>query len=411
MFINYSGGDRFIKRAVVYRAPRNESDTKLIENDRDDPLPSVTLQAVTRPSKAAASAPAAARTTENTDSLLLREIQEQPVTLSRMLEEGWTHIRGVCRSIRAFSPEWINIAARGTSDNAARYAQYLFGAFNGLSVGLAAPSLFTLYEAAPRLSRALTIGISQSGRSPDIVTVVTEARKQGGATLAITNDPESPLAKASQHCIRLTVGEEKSVAATKTYTNQLMALAMLSAALGDERGRRRDLARVPAAVAEALKQCGPFIAGSRGFADANRFLVLARGFNYATAYEIALKMKEMSYVVAEPYSVADLLHGPVAMLEEGFPVMVVAPSGRGLADVPKLLDLLAERKTRIICLSDQPDILKRGEVAISLPAELPEWLSPIVAVVPGQVWARSLAIAKGHDPDQPRGLNKVTLTR
>lgn len=355
--------------------------------------------------------PSPDETSENTDSLLLREIQEQPHTLARMLDEGWSEVRAVCRSIRAFSPEWINIAARGTSDNAARYAQYLFGAFNGLSVGLAAPSLFTLYEAAPRLARALTIGISQSGRSPDIVTVVTEAGKQGGATLAITNDPQSPLAKASQHCIRLTVGEEKSVAATKTYTNQLMALAMLSAALGDDRGRRRELEGVPAAVSQALDQCGTFIAGSRAFADCNRFLVLARGFNYSTAHEIALKMKEMSYVAAEPYSIADLLHGPVAMLDEGFPVLVVAPSGRGLADVPKLLDLLDERKARIICLADQPDILRRGELAVKLPVDLPEWLSPLVAVVPGQIWARSLSIAKGHNPDQPRGLNKVTLTR
>jgi glucosamine--fructose-6-phosphate aminotransferase (isomerizing) len=328
-----------------------------------------------------------------------------------MLAEGWPQMLTVCRSIRAFNPEWINIAARGTSDNAARYAQYLFGAYNGLSVGLAAPSLFTLYAAAPRLSRALTIGISQSGRSPDIVAVVAEAKKQGGVTLAITNDPASPLAKAADHTIPLTVGEEKSVAATKTYTNQLMALAMLSAALADDKTRRQELDDVSTAVADALKKCGPFVEGARAFGTATRFLVLARGFNYATAHEIALKMKEMSYVVAEPYSVADLLHGPVAMLEEGFPVLVVAPSGKGLADVPKLLDLLDERKARVITLSDREEILKRGEVAIPLPTDVPEWLSPIVAVVPGQVWARSLALAKGHDPDKPRGLAKVTLTR
>jgi glucosamine--fructose-6-phosphate aminotransferase (isomerizing) len=328
-----------------------------------------------------------------------------------MLAEGWPQMLTVCRSIRAFNPEWINIAARGTSDNAARYAQYLFGAYNGLSVGLAAPSLFTLYAAAPRLSRALTIGISQSGRSPDIVAVVAEAKKQGGVTLAITNDPASPLAQAADHTIPLTVGEEKSVAATKTYTNQLMALAMLSAALADDKTRRSELDSVSIAVADALKKCGPFVEGARAFGTATRFLVLARGFNYATAHEIALKMKEMSYVVAEPYSVADLLHGPVAMLEEGFPVLVVAPAGKGLADVPKLLDLLDERKARVITLSDREEILKRGEVAIGLPADVPEWLSPIVAVVPGQVWARSLAVAKGHDPDKPRGLAKVTLTR
>src|SRR4030095_14338978 len=177
---------------------------------------------------------------------LEREIYEQPAALARLLAEGRGPILEAARAIRAFDPQWILIAARGTSDNAARYAQYLFGAHNGLAVGLASPSLLTIYEAFPRVGRALTIGISQSGQSPDVVAVLAEARRQGGATLAITNDPESPLAAGSEHWIVLTRRREYSVPATKTYTNQLLALAMLSAALdGQAALRRPQLDRVP----------------------------------------------------------------------------------------------------------------------------------------------------------------------
>jgi glutamine---fructose-6-phosphate transaminase (isomerizing) len=344
-------------------------------------------------------------------STLSREIEEQPRALSCMLEQ-WSTVCAVADAVRAFAPEWIQIAARGTSDNAARYAQYLFGVNNGLAVGLASPSLLTIYQSFPRVGRALTIGISQSGQSPDVVAVLAEARRQGGATLAITNDSQSPLAAISEHRILLTTGREESVAATKTYTNQLLALAMLSAALDGEDGvRRTQLARVPRAVGEALAGSAPFIEGARPFRDATRFLVLARGFNYATAHEVALKIKEMSYVVAEAYSTADFLHGPVAMLEEAFPVVVVAPSGRSAAEIPALLDLLERRQARLIAISDDPATLARAEVAVPFPADLPEWLSPIVAVVPGQILARSIAIAVGRDPDRPRGLSKVTQTR
>jgi glucosamine--fructose-6-phosphate aminotransferase (isomerizing) len=345
----------------------------------------------------------------SSSSLLEREIAEQPETLARILDQGWPAVQAVARSIQEFNPEWIVIAARGTSDNAARYAQYVFGAFNRLAVGLAAPSLATLYGASPRLARALTIGISQSGQSPDIVAVLADARRQGGATLAITNNPSSPLARASQHHIALHAGEERSVAATKTYTNQLMALAMLSAAMADDRARHQELSLVPRAVEAVLSSAAATAAGAAGYRDVERLVLLARGFNYATAYEIALKIKEMSYVTAEPYSVADLLHGPVAMIEEGFPVMAVAPSGAGSDAFTELFNLLAERRARVIALSDRDDLLARAETPIKLPA-VPEWLSPIVAVVPGQVWARSLAVAKGRDPDRPRGLAKVTLT-
>ena len=322
-------------------------------------------------------------------------------------------MREAAARIRAFDPAWVVIAARGTSDNAARYGQYVLGAYNQLSVALAAPSLFTLYGALPRLGRALTIGISQSGQSPDVVSVIEEARRQGGLTIAITNEIESPLARAADLTLALASGTEHAVAATKTYTNQLFVLAMLSAELGDDRERRAELDAVPHAVEAALGDAAADAIGELAlhFVSAGRFLVLGRGFNYCTAFEIALKMKETSYVLAEPYSPPDLLHGPIAMLDCGFPVMVVAPSGKASADVGELLDMLDNRRTRVIALSDREDVLARTAWNIRLPAGVPEWLSPIVSVVSGQLWARSLAMAKGIDSDRPRGLSKVTRTR
>ena len=343
-------------------------------------------------------------------SFLEREIEEQPQTLARLLREGRSQVERAAEQIRRFDPHWVVIAARGTSDNAARYAQYLFGAQNGLGVGLAAPSLFTLYGSPPRLDRALTIGVSQSGQSPDVVAVVEEARRQGGATLSFTNDADSPLARAAESSLAIAAGPERSVAATKTYTSQLLALAMLSTALGASEDRWRELAGVPEAVAEALSS-------SRRGADAERlagapgFVVIGRGYNYATAFEIALKIKETSYVLAEPYSGADLLHGPMAMVDHRVPVLVVAPSGRGADAMPELLGQLARRGAPIAMLSDRADLLERAAIRLPLPSGVPEWVSPIVAVVPGQLFAKSLAEARGVDPDRPRGLAKVTRTR
>lgn len=341
-------------------------------------------------------------------SQLEREILEQPDVLERVLGRGKAAVEAAAHAIAGAQPSWALIAARGTSDNAARFAQYLFGANNRLGVGLAVPSLFTLYGAPPDLARALVIGVSQSGQSPDIVAVVAEGRKQGAITLAFTNDPDSPLARAAAHHVPLLAGVERAVAATKTYTAELMLLAMLSAALAGQAELWRELEAIPNAVARAIELNRDVTAAA--VHDASKFLVIGRGFNYATAFEIALKIKETSYVIAEPYSVADLLHGPVAMIDEGFPVIVVAPSGRALVDVPELLKLLRSRRARIVAITDRDDVGADADLGLRLPPGIPEWLSPVVAVVPGQLLALSFACACGLDPDAPRGLSKVTRT-
>lgn len=340
-----------------------------------------------------------------------REIREQPEALGRLLHDGRDAVVAAAATIRARDPQWVIVAARGSSDNAARYAQYVLGLRNQLAVGLAAPSLFTLYGVAPRMAHALVIGISQSGQSPDIVAVLDAARRGGAVTLAITNDPASPLALAAECVIPLLAGEEQAVAASKTYTSALCATAMLSAALASDADAWNALAELPALVERALSLNASLDRVARSLRDVGQLAVIGRGLNFCTAFEIALKVKETGYMLAEPHSFADFRHGHVAVVSRGFHALVVAPSGRTEADAIELLDLLAERRASTVALSDSKEILRLAQHALPLPVGVPEWLSPIVAVVPGQLLALAFAVARGLDPDNPRGLAKVTLTR
>jgi glucosamine--fructose-6-phosphate aminotransferase (isomerizing) len=219
------------------------------------------------------------------------------------------------------------------------------------------------------------------------------------------------LAKAADHVLPLMAGEERAVAATKTYTTELMALAMLSVALEGNAARWAELDAMPATVDKVIALNSGIAPSAEKFKNIRELVVLGRGFNYATAFEVALKIKETSYFIAEPYSVADLLHGPVAMIGDGFPVLLVAPSGEALVDVPPLLDLLQRKSALTMAISDRADVLERVAIKLPLPPGIPEWVSPIASVVPGQLWAHALALATGQNPDQPRGLTKVTLTR
>ena len=339
------------------------------------------------------------------------DLEEQPATLSRLLAEGRGEAEGAAGRIRAHGARFAVLAARGSSDNAARYAQYVLGVRNATVAALAAPSIVTRYHARPRMDGALVVGISQSGQSPDLVAVASEGRRQGAITLAITNDPASPLAQASELVLALRAGHERAVAATKTYTAQLLAVAMLSAALAGEEDAWRELTGVPHRVARAIDQGRPLVSAAAAFRAEERMLVVGRGYNLSTAFEIALKVKEACGVVADPYSSADLLHGPVALVRGGLPVMVVAPASAPFDDVMGLAELARERGARLLAITDAPSLAAQSEVALPLAPDGPEWLSPIEAVVPGQLWVQALAAARGLTPDAPPGLSKVTLTR
>jgi glucosamine--fructose-6-phosphate aminotransferase (isomerizing) len=338
-------------------------------------------------------------------SILRREIAEQPDAVARLLSREGARVARLAAPIRRLGVRFVLVAARGTSDNAARYAQYLFGILDGLPVALAAPSLTTLYRRPPDPRGGLVIGISQSGRSPDIVETIAAARRRGAPTLAIVGDPESPLARAASEVIPLHAGEERSVAATKSYTTQLAAVALLALSLAGKRALLRKLASVPEAMAVALGTDPAVRRMARRLAAASRAVVLARGINYPTAWEIALKLKELALILAEPYSSADFRHGPIALAEPSLPaVLVSAPRGRPERELLALARKLRERGSPLLPIG----LPLPG--AIPLPGH-PELLSPLVAVLPGQLLAFHAARARGLDPDAPRGLKKVTETR
>jgi len=344
-------------------------------------------------------------------SHLSEEIHEQPQVLARLLDNQAETAARIAKAIRARGASYAVFAARGTSDNAARYAQYLFGALNRLPVALATPSLFSIYGTPPRLNDALVLGISQSGQSPDVVSVVEEGRKQGALTIAVTNVPASPLAQAAEHVLLLGAGEERAVAATKTYTAQLAALALLAVQLAGDDERLAALRRMPEAVEKTLALEEPVAVAAQRYAYATECIVLGRGYNYATAFEVALKMKELTYIIAEPYSSADFRHGPVAIVERGFPAVVVTPQGAVYPDMLALARELAAREAELIVISEQDEALELAHTPLRLPAALPEWLSPFTCIVPGQLLALHVTLAKGYDPEHPRGLKKVTETQ
>jgi glucosamine--fructose-6-phosphate aminotransferase (isomerizing) len=341
--------------------------------------------------------------------ILEQEIHEQPLVIRRLLDRETENVARLAGAIRGRF-DYALIAARGTSDNAARYAQYLWGAHNRLPVALATPSLFTLYERPPRLARALVVGVSQSGQSPDIVAVVAEGGRQGCPTLAITNDPASPLAAAAQEVIPLHAGPERAVAASKTYTASLAALALFSCLLAGDDERLAQLRQIPVLIEQTLDGLGPVLPRVERYRYMDRCAVIGRGYNYATAFEIALKIKELTRTVAEPYSSADFRHGPIATVHDGFPVLAIAPSGAVSDDLRALVTDLQKLDSELLLISDDPALLGRAHLAMPLPPGLPEWLTPLVAVLPGQLFSLALTQAKGLDPDQPLGLTKVTAT-
>ena len=331
---------------------------------------------------------------------------EQPEALYRLITADRSPFRAVVEAIRKRNISFVQIAARGTSDNAARYAGYLFGVHNRLPVCTAMPSMHTLYDTSPRLDSGLVIGISPLGESEDIIAVIRAARSQGALTLALTNRPDSALAQAAEHVIELHAGDEHAAAASKTYTSELTALALLSAELAESEARRAEVARLPEAVAETLNLAEEIERKVERYRYAERCAVLGRGFNYSTAFEIALKLKESTYIVAEAYSSAEFLHGPMALVELGFPIIAIAPSGRAGESMAEVMRAAELRGAEMCVISDREDLLEIGRTRIRLPVPVPEWISPVVAVVPGQLFAYYLARSRDLDPDRPRGLSR-----
>jgi glucosamine--fructose-6-phosphate aminotransferase (isomerizing) len=336
------------------------------------------------------------------------ELGESPAIVEGLLGSTFAKVRALAREVAARDIDLVVIAARGTSDHAALYGQYILGARNRLLVAPAAPSLISLYGAAPRLRNALVIGISQSGKSPDVVAVIEESRRQGALTAAITNDPASELALSAEHVIELEAGTERAVAATKTYLAEIAVLAMLSAALSGDDDSVEQLQALPAALRSALATEADIANLAEARAGDDECAVLARGFHYATAREWALKLKELAYVLADPYSAADFQHGPIALVHPGMSILGVATTGPALSGMTEILNRVHEARARLLVLSDDADVCGIGD-GVLLP-RVPEWLSPLVAIIPAQLYAYHLARARGLDTEAPRNISKVTRT-
>jgi glucosamine--fructose-6-phosphate aminotransferase (isomerizing) len=342
---------------------------------------------------------------------LYSEIMEQPERVSALLDGQRSTVERIAAEINKRDIRYVFLAARGTSDNAGRYANYLFSAMNRLPLALATPSLFTYYKTPPTLTNALVIGVSQSGQSPDIVSVLDEGNKQGCLTIAITNEPYSPLAKSSNFVLDIQAGPEKAVAATKTYTAELMAIAMLSCAINHDEAKWQELTRVAGWMQQALRADESISHMVQRYRKINHTVVLGRGFNYCTAFEWALKLKEMTYIVAEAYSFADFQHGPIALVEPGFPVMVVSPLG---AVSEASLDMIGKLKNtfsaELVVISNDASALELANSPIPIPADIPEWLTPMISIIPAQLFAYHLTVTKGLNTEQPRSIHKVTET-
>lgn len=339
-------------------------------------------------------------------ALMTAEIREQPAVLARILDGSAHRLADVVRALHARSPRFVLFIARGTSDHAALYAKYLVETRLGLAAGLVSPSTMTVYDAHPDLHSTLCIAVSQSGGSPDLLEPLSRARAGGAVTLAVTNAPESPLAQAAEFHLDILAGPERAVAATKTYTAELLTLFLLVERLanGDI-----DPAYLPERAGAVLELEGEIEELARRYRFAEHLVVTARGYNYPTARETALKFMETSYIIASAFSGADLLHGPMAMIDRGFPVLAVVPSGPGAAALRPVLQRLGEIGADTLVVGEA-EAVRLGTVGLTLPDLGPEALSPLLAILPMQQLAFHLARQRGLDPDQPRGLQKVTET-
>lgn len=348
-------------------------------------------------------------------SLMLQEIHQQPDAIRRTMEENAAQVAALCEEIQRREIRLVTIAGRGTSDHAALLGRYLFEVLTGIPVSLSAGSVLTMYGTWPRVDSSLVIGISQSGEAREVIEALQRSREMGALTLGITNSVDSGLANTAEHVLLLHAGAERSVAATKTYTCTLAALYSIVAGLPGTHpmaeGLAAKLALVPEMMGDALEM-GPEISRCmERYRYMEECIVVSRGLNLATACETALKMSETGYIVARGYSAADLMHGPIASVEPGSACFLIAPSGQVLENMRQTARILVDRAAEQVVVSSDPELLSLATTPLRVPFAVDEVVSPFVYIVAGQLIAHALALLRHHDPDNPRGLQKVTYTR
>ena len=340
---------------------------------------------------------------------MLQEIAEQPAALAKTIAEERAKVARLGESLRRREIDLIVLVARGSSDNAALFGRYLLEITTGVPVSLSAPSVHTLYHAKLDFKRALVIGVSQSGEGEDINLVLENARESGAFTIGFTNEPASSMVDLVDETLLTHGGRERSVAATKTFTGQMLLFYMLAAALANDQ-RSIDYEKIPEYAARALEQRQAVTELVHRYLFMDNCVVVGRGLAYANAYEFALKLMETCYVVAERFSSADFLHGPLALIERHFPVILFAPPGVMLAGTKELIARLGELNADTLAITGDIEAAGMCSRSIIMPREIDEFLAPIPYIIPAQLFAALLAEAKGLDPDQPRSLSKVTRT-
>ncbi|HEX5964857.1 MAG TPA: SIS domain-containing protein [Pyrinomonadaceae bacterium] len=342
-------------------------------------------------------------------SLMLAEIAEQPGALERTIAAERGKITTLANTLKSRDIDLIVLVARGSSDNAALFGRYLLEITTGIPVSLSAPSVHTIYGARLKLDHALVVGVSQSGEGEDINRVLENARKGGAYTVGITNESNSSMTHLVDEALFMHGGRERSVAATKTFTGQMLLFYMLAAELASETPAFSYDA-IPEFAARALEQKPAILELVQRYVFMENCVVVGRGLAYANAYEWALKLMETCYVVAERFSSADFLHGPLAMVERHFPVLLFAPPGVMLPGVKNLIERLRELKADTLAITSDLNAAAMCTRSIIMPREIDEFVAPIPYIIPAQLFAALLAEAKGLDPDAPRSLSKVTRT-
>ena len=338
---------------------------------------------------------------------MLEEIAKQPSVLERTMDAEAAKYKRLGAFLRNKDIDLVVIVARGSSDNASLFGRYLIEITAGIPVSLSAPSVYTLYNAKLNLSRALVIGVSQSGEGDDINMVLESAQASGAYILGITNEADSTMSKIADETLLIHAGRERSVAATKTYTGQMLHFYMLANALAEN---QLEIERIPEYVSRALELLPQIKDLVQRYVFMENCVVVGRGMNYGNSYELALKLMETCYVVAERFSSADFFHGPLAIVERRFPVVMFAPEGVTQKSSIELLERLHELNADCLAITNNTQIAKMSPNSLFLPPEIDEYLSPIPFIVPAQLFAALLSEAKGLDPDAPRSLSKVTKT-
>jgi glutamine---fructose-6-phosphate transaminase (isomerizing) len=341
---------------------------------------------------------------------MLEEIRQQPDVLARILQQEGPKIRALGETLRSRDVRIVILVARGSSDNAAQFGRYLLEIATGIPVSLAAPSVYTLYHAKLHLQHALVVGVSQSGEGEDINCVLTEAKAAGAFTVGITNEPGSTMLRLVDTPLLIHGGRERSVAATKTFTGQMMIFYLLAEALAGSTTVTKGYEAIPEFCARALDHEAVIRQLAPRYTFMENCVVIGRGLLYGNAFELALKLMETCYVVAERFSSADFFHGPLAMVERHFPVFVFASPGPMMLGIKTLVERLQELRAETLSITSDQELAGASSRAVKMPASITEFLAPIPYIIPGQLLAALLAEAKGLNPDAPRALSKVTRT-